>query len=171
MAEQRDLGTVNHISAEALGPPGQRRFRLRALTEGGDSASFWLEKEQLSALGDAIETVLQAEGYRYQRPPLDDLEPDPPFPLSARFDFRLGQLSMGVNRETERIVLIAAEAAEPDEPGLALSVEFDYRRGYELRGLITAVVAAGRPPCPLCTAPLDPEGHVCPRANGHRPAE
>jgi len=31
-----------------------------------------------------------------------------------------------------------------------------------------AVVAAGRPPCPFCGNPLDAEGHVCPRANGHR---
>ena len=30
------------------------------------------------------------------------------------------------------------------------------------------VVAAGRPPCPLCALPLDPEGHICPRQNGHR---
>ena len=30
------------------------------------------------------------------------------------------------------------------------------------------VVAAGRPPCPLCNLPLDPEGHICPRQNGHR---
>jgi uncharacterized repeat protein (TIGR03847 family) len=30
-----------------------------------------------------------------------------------------------------------------------------------------AVVAAGRPPCPLCAQPLDPEGHVCPRQNGY----
>ncbi|HEU0101564.1 MAG TPA: DUF3090 family protein, partial [Mycobacteriales bacterium] len=30
------------------------------------------------------------------------------------------------------------------------------------------VVAAGRPPCPLCSLPLDAEGHICPRQNGHR---
>jgi uncharacterized repeat protein (TIGR03847 family) len=30
------------------------------------------------------------------------------------------------------------------------------------------VVAAGRPPCPLCSLPLDPAGHVCPRQNGYR---
>ena len=29
-------------------------------------------------------------------------------------------------------------------------------------------VAAGRPPCPFCGDPLDPSGHVCPRANGYR---
>jgi uncharacterized repeat protein (TIGR03847 family) len=30
------------------------------------------------------------------------------------------------------------------------------------------VISAGRPPCPLCGLPLDPEGHVCPRQNGYR---
>ena len=29
------------------------------------------------------------------------------------------------------------------------------------------VVSAGRPPCPLCAEPLDPEGHVCVRLNGY----
>ncbi len=29
------------------------------------------------------------------------------------------------------------------------------------------VLAAGRPPCPLCGQPLDPQGHLCPRRNGH----
>jgi uncharacterized repeat protein (TIGR03847 family) len=30
------------------------------------------------------------------------------------------------------------------------------------------VVSAGRPPCPLCDEPLDPEGHICVRTNGYR---
>jgi uncharacterized repeat protein (TIGR03847 family) len=30
------------------------------------------------------------------------------------------------------------------------------------------VVSAGRPACPLCNLPLDPQGHVCPRQNGYR---
>jgi len=29
------------------------------------------------------------------------------------------------------------------------------------------VVGAGRPPCPLCGAPLDATGHICARRNGH----
>jgi len=171
MAELRELGPVHHISPEAIGRPGERRFRLRAVTRGGNSASLWLEKEQLSALGDAIETVLASEEYRYRRSPLDDQEPAPVFPLSAEYDFPIGQLSMGLNREKERVVLVAAEAANPDEPGTSVSVEFDYRQAYELRGEITRVVASGRPPCPLCGGPLDPQGHVCPRSNGHHAPE
>lgn len=33
------------------------------------------------------------------------------------------------------------------------------------------VISAGRPPCPLCDEPLDPEGHICVRTNGYRRAE
>ena len=35
-------------------------------------------------------------------------------------------------------------------------------------GRALRVLAAGRPPCPLCGQPLDPQGHLCPRRNGHR---
>jgi uncharacterized repeat protein (TIGR03847 family) len=38
-------------------------------------------------------------------------------------------------------------------------------RGFVNRAL--TVVAAGRLPCPLCGQPLDPQGHICPRRNGH----
>jgi uncharacterized repeat protein (TIGR03847 family) len=36
------------------------------------------------------------------------------------------------------------------------------RRGWDL-------VSAGRPTCALCGRPIDPEGHSCPRTNGHGP--
>jgi len=166
MADRRDLGDLAHISAEAIGQPGQRRFRLRALSAAGGSASLWMEKEQLRALGDAINSVLDGEGYTYRRLPLDDLPSEPQFPLSAGVELQAAQLSIGLNREAQRIVLIMADAPEPDE-GTVVTVEFDFRRAYELRRQITDVVAAGRPPCPLCGGPLDPEGHVCPRSNGH----
>jgi uncharacterized repeat protein (TIGR03847 family) len=169
MADAQEMGPLRHISAEAIGQPGQRRFRLCALNGDGDSASLWIEKEQLSALGEAVENVLRDEGYQYQRLPLDDLEPDPAFPLSVQTELRAGQISLGINRERQRIVVISAESADPDQPGTTLSFEFDYRRGYELRRQIAQVVAAGRPACPLCTAPMDPDGHVCVRGNGHHP--
>lgn len=31
-----------------------------------------------------------------------------------------------------------------------------------------AAVAGGRPNCPFCGQPLDPTGHICPRANGYK---
>jgi uncharacterized repeat protein (TIGR03847 family) len=166
MPDPFQFGPVLFVAAEAIGQPGQRRFRLAALAADGQSASIWLEKEQLSALGDALETVLREEDYEYEPVPLDDLPGVPPFPLNATVDFRAGQLSMGVNRDTRHIVLIASDS---EDEGVSVTFEFAYRRGAELRREIAETVAAGRPPCPLCGAPLDPSGHVCPRSNGHHP--
>ena len=69
------------------------------------------------------------------------------------------------------------ESDEPVEP-LAEDVPADGPRGAagpdhagrrpRLRPARCKIVAAGRPPCPLCGLPLDTDGHVCPRQNGHR---
>ena len=170
MAEPIQVGPLIHIAGDAQGQPGQRRFRLMAMNEAGQSAFLWLEKEQLSALGDAIENVLNAESYEHQRPLTLAPEDVPVYPLNATWDFRLGQLSMGVDRENHQVVLIASDGAEPDEDGVTtLNMSFDYALAFVLRRQIVEVVAAGRPPCPLCSGPMDPSGHVCVRTNGHNP--
>lgn len=168
MPPPREFGPLIHIAAEAIGQPGQRRFRMMAMNEDGESACLWLEKEQLIALGEAIENVLQAEGFDYQPQPMDDRPQAPVFPLNATVEIRLAQLSMGLDRESRRIVLIAADGPE-DEETITLNMSFEFPLAHELREQITVVVAAGRPPCPLCTAPMDPAGHVCVRTNGHQP--
>ncbi|MGZ4626089.1 MAG: DUF3090 family protein, partial [Kineosporiaceae bacterium] len=55
---------------------------------------------------------------------------------------------------------------EADGAVLRVSISGASARAFTKRAM--AVVAAGRPPCPFCTNPLDPSGHICPRANGHR---
>ncbi len=49
---------------------------------------------------------------------------------------------------------------------LRVSLSGAAARAFAKRAL--AVVAAGRPPCPFCGNPLDPDGHICPRSNGYR---
>jgi uncharacterized repeat protein (TIGR03847 family) len=169
MADARDLGSLTHLSAEAIGEPGRRRFRLRAMNGAGDAAAVWLEKEQLTSLGEALESVLKDEDYRYQGIPLDDAEPEAVFPLSPDIDFRGAQMSMGLDRDARRVVLTAADTPEGSDDAASVSMRIDYRRAYELRRQIVDVVSAGRKPCPLCTAPMDPAGHVCVRSNGHQP--
>ena len=165
-----EFGPVQHVSADAVGQPGQRRFRLRAISQGGAYAFVWMEKEQLSAIGEAIETTL--EHAEVVLAPSGPGEPEPVFPLQANLDLdvRAGRLSLGLNEETRRIVIVAAEGASEAE-GEAISLEFDFDTAGRLRLQIIEVVAAGRPPCPFCGAPLDPEGHVCPRSNGHQREE
>ena len=167
-----EFGPVQHLSAEAVGQPGQRRFRLRAISEGGAYAFVWMEKEQLSAIGEAIDTTLEHAGA--DPAPTGPGEPAPVFPLQANHDLdvRAGRLSLGLNDETRHIVIVSAEApAEGEGEGEAISLEFDFDTAQRLRAQISEVVAAGRPPCPFCGAPIDPEGHVCPRSNGHHREE
>ncbi|OWY62145.1 hypothetical protein B7486_60015, partial [cyanobacterium TDX16] len=33
--------------------------------------------------------------------------------------------------------------------------------------LAEELISSGRPTCPLCALPMSPEGHTCPRTNGH----
>ncbi len=161
-----EFGPTQHLSAEAVGEPGQRRFRLRAISQGSSYAFIWMEKEQLSALGEAVATTLEDAGADPPGPLPE--EPEAVFPLRANLelDVRAGRLSLGLNEETNRIVVIGAEAAAEGE-GEVISLEFDFVTAQRLRAQIIEVVAAGRAPCAFCGAPIDPQGHVCPRANGH----
>lgn len=61
---------------------------------------------------------------------------------------------------------VAEPQAEEDGAVLRVTLTGAAARAFSKRAL--AVVAAGRPPCPFCTGPLDPDGHICPRANGYR---
>ncbi len=163
-----EFGPLQHLSAEAVGQPGQRRFRLRAINDDGAHAFVWMEKEQLAAIGEAIGSTLADAP-----PPAPAADaPEPVFPLRANheLDVRAGRLSLGLNEETRRIVILCAEAPAEGE-GDAISFEFGFDAAHRLRAIIEEVVAAGRPPCRFCGAPVDPAGHVCPRANGHRSEE
>ncbi|MEA2576867.1 MAG: hypothetical protein QOD78_455 [Chloroflexota bacterium] len=94
--------------------------------------------------------------------------------------FRAGSLTLGWDAEAQRVLV---EARAQDEDGEAIDPDDDDDEDEDgpdlLRVRLTAaaarsfvaraarVVASGRPPCPLCGAPLDPQGHICPRRNGH----
>ena len=65
-------------------------------------------------------------------------------------------------------LLAAFEAIDDDAEGpdtLRVRLTAEAARGFVNRAI--EVVAAGRLPCPLCGQPLDPQGHICPRRNGH----
>ncbi len=68
-------------------------------------------------------------------------------------------------------ILAAVVELESDEVVTGSEARFALTReqaaALAIRG--TALVEAGRPPCPLCGFPLDPRGHACPRTNGHEP--
>ena len=168
MAPNYEFGPAFLIDAEAIGEPGQRTFRI-IISSGHEVASLWLEKEQLQALGVAIRRQLAT-----QRRPRRALDPNDlpalhntPLPPPS-VDFRVGQLALGYDPDHDTFVLQAddAEVDPSDQSLFACQVTAD--QAWVLAQRIEMIVAAGRPPCPLCGAPLNRgEDHICPRSNGH----
>ncbi len=163
MPPRQELGRAIKVEAGALGPPGQRRFYLYAEAEGG-TATLWLEKEQLFNLAMTAQRVLAALTQRQESPP-----PPPAEDLGAlTLDFRVARLFLSQEAEGGLFLLGAHEIAEEppaDSPTATIETTADQLKVFSDQAL--EVCAAGRPPCPLCAAPMDPAGHVCVRSNGH----
>ena len=146
MPGPQEFGPLDHIVAEAIGQPGQRRFRLLVMTMEGDSASLWLEKEQLVALGEAIENVLRDQGYEYQARPLDDIPPPPVFPLNTTFEFRLAQLSMGVDGDRRAVVLIAADGPDDETETTTVTMRIGTAMSMPIKSTVSRSCEIRRPP-------------------------
>jgi uncharacterized repeat protein (TIGR03847 family) len=173
--------------AGTVGPPGQRTFFLQART-GPRVTSVALEKQQVLVLAERIDELLDellsAEEVESPIPAIPPvaLEDNAPLEQPIVEEFRAGTMTLSWDSEDERIVVevfpfteIAAEDAdtpveevvepEPDEV-LLVRLPAGLARAFSKRAQM--VVSAGREPCPFCGGPLDPTGHLCPRANGFR---
>jgi uncharacterized repeat protein (TIGR03847 family) len=164
----RESGDVQRARVEAIGEPGQRRFRLLAIVDG-ETYIVWMEKQQLDALGRALEQVLD----QLPAGPVDLVPRNDPieFDLGTRRQFRVGRMELGFDEERDRLVVIAhdMEVDSEDDPGFACRLTRAQAR--ELSGDAATVVAAGRPTCVLCGQPMEPGPHSCPQQNGHLPGE
>ena len=173
--------------AGTVGPPGQRTFFLQARA-GTRITSIALEKQQVAVLGERIDEllddVLRTNEGDAAIPALApvDLEDGEPLEQPIVEEFRAGTMTLSWDAADERIVVevfpyteeaVAApdqpeeEIDEPDpEEILLVRLPPGLARAFSKRA--ASVVAAGRQPCPFCGGPVDPEGHLCPRANGFR---
>ena len=162
--EQFDLTDVDRLTVGAVGPPGRRLFLLQARA-GAEVVTVKLEKQQVGALARYLADVLA------DLPEVGDLPSDLELDEPAEPRFAVGVLGVTYDDATDRIVLVAQEVEaeeeeEPDGAVLRVTATREQVAALAIRG--TALVEAGRPPCPLCGYPIDPSGHVCPRTNGHR---
>jgi uncharacterized repeat protein (TIGR03847 family) len=167
--------------AGTVGQPGDRTFYLQASDDSGRIVSVALEKTQVQVLADRMSELLDEIA---ERPgtvippdaPLDDLEP-----LTAPVDEEFRVAAMGLAWDGGAQAVVVEAVAAGDEPIEEEAILSDSDEGPDaLRVTITPVaarafvararrvIAAGRPSCPLCSLPLDPTGHVCPRQNGYR---
>lgn len=162
MSSSFELFELDHLTAGAVGPPGQRIFYLQA-RQGAQVVSLRLEKAQVAAL------VAYLAGMLADMPPPDDIPStgmDLIEPVVA--EWVVASLGVSYDEEADRVVIMAEELVEEGQEAAQarISATREQVASLSIRG--AEAVAAGRPPCPLCGQPLDPEGHTCPRLNGHR---
>jgi uncharacterized repeat protein (TIGR03847 family) len=162
MSSSFEFEVVEHITVGTVGEPGLRTFFLQA-RRGAELVTLKLEKSQVSALCTYVGELLQELPRPGHLP--EDLDLEEP----AVAEWTIGSLGITYSEDVDRFLLVAEEAGTEDddlaEARFVLTRE--QMAALAIRG--TQLVAAGRPPCPLCAYPLEPEGHQCPRTNGHRP--
>lgn len=178
--------------AGTVGLPGRRTFYLQA-SAAGRTTSVSLEKAQVAALAERIDELLdevvRRSGGNTSVPAVApaELTDTEPLETPVEEEFRVGTMALAWDSENERMIVEAQalveldadseeEFAEAEErllrddengpPMLRVRLSGTMARAFAKRAM--DVVNAGRPPCPLCSLPLDPEGHVCPRQNGYR---
>lgn len=143
----------------AVGEPGSRVFYLQA-AEHGDVTSVKLEKQQVMALAEYLNGLLHDLPAPDGAPPAPELV-DPGMP-----DWVVGTIGVAYDNDRDRIVIVADELVADDEtPGAQLRIAATRSQVRALIERAEDLMAGGRPPCRLCGAPLDPDGHACPRAN------
>jgi probable phosphoglycerate mutase len=162
-----DLNPVTRVTVGAIGEPGQRTFFLQG-RQGVTLVSLLTEKEQMNSLAQGVTDLLTRLGEKMDLP-TETGEYDLALELPAESLFRIGQLGLGYDQESDLLVIVAYAIPETEDQESVDVVRFWATRD-QMRALarhVTEVVAAGRPICVLCGRPIDPEGHFCPRRNGH----
>jgi len=160
------------LKVEAIGEPGQRRFRLMAVVDG-ETHIVWMEKQQLQALGIALEQMLDQLPDR--GPDLGGSSPPLDYDNQSRHQFRVGRMELGYDDRRNRLVIVAHDLEERgagggiEEPQAAFSCRISRSQARDLSATAASVVSAGRPRCTMCGSPMGPGNHVCPHQNGHLP--
>ena len=156
--------------AGTVGQPGERAFFLQ-VRSGSRLVSVAVEKAQVQAIAARLEVMISE--IRKSNPLLgiEKLATDDA-PLESPIDaeFQVGAISLAWNEDIGLISveLFELEDDEEDSEGDVVELTISVAMAVAFVTRSKAVVNAGRLPCPFCGIPIDPRGHLCPRANGYR---
>lgn len=159
------MSAVERFAGGAIGEPGDRVFLLEAVVDGVATA-YVIEKLQVAALAEEAKRLLRDRNMIGVGLALDPGGVHGDSPIA----FRVGglELSLADDAPTATVVVHSTEEADPPAEYELSLAQLD---AFAREALV--VVGAGRPVCPRCGLPMDPEGHNCPRSNGdlreHRP--
>jgi len=168
MSESFELKRPDFFTAGAVGKPGERVFYLQA-REARRLITLKCEKEHVRALAEYLGGLITKLGApKGKVPTAMDLLP------FAEPAWIVASLGVGYDQEHERIIVDAHELLEEEEAGQRAGEEpasarlrITREQAQAFAGRAKELMKGSRPTCPVCSAPIDPAGHVCPRSNGH----
>jgi len=168
-----DFDPVSHITTDAIGGPGKRVFYLQAWQEN-KSAAVIVEKVQIQSLALGLDQFLEEVNSKHEnlsessdefqeekmhiQPPLDPL-------------FHAGEMGLAYDAERDLIILVVKEITSGEQESEEAGVIRFWCTRSQMRALCAwglEVAGRGRPLCPQCGEPMEPEGHFCPKKNGHK---
>jgi uncharacterized repeat protein (TIGR03847 family) len=179
-----ELDAVDYFTAGTIGPPGEREFYMQG-REAASVVTLKVEKEQMRVLADYL------TGFLAKLPKATEkLANDLPLLEPATPAWAVGSIGVGYDEARDRVVVVAEamkeqaedeaehepeqetereaeQEAEADETGPSARFAVTRAQAAAFVERVRALLRAGRPICPMCANPIDPGGHVCPRANGH----
>lgn len=159
-------GDAQFVAPQAIGEPGDRRFRIVVVVDG-ITWILWMEKQQVQALGMAMEQILEFMPALGGLPDwaLHDTEYDDKTDLQ----FRVGRIEMGFDSGDQQVILAAHDVQQEDmddAPSVRFRMSLQMARAFSEEA--AELMTKGRPLCPMCGMPREP-GHICPEQNGHLP--
>jgi uncharacterized repeat protein (TIGR03847 family) len=162
MSASFELESPDHFTVGTVGAPGQRVFYLQA-REGRTLVTLKSEKEQVRALGEYLAELLERVPNAGKPGPSDVALLEP-----IEEAWAVGTIGLGYDEPSGRVIVILTGVVEEEgeeAPSARLAVTPAQAAAFVERA--RALMRAGRPICPMCSGPIDPAGHVCPRSNGH----
>ena len=179
------LDPVDLITVDAIGKPGSRVFYIQG-RQGSQVVSLIIEKIQLQSLIAGVSEFLKEVIRKYPDRISTDIDlKEEAMRIQPPVDpkYRVGDMGLAYDDERDLVCIIAREMdifqndeeGDEEEPGEMKKEEGNVVRYWCSRGqLLTLahwgaiVIERGRPICPQCLQPMEPDGHFCPKKNGHK---
>jgi len=169
------LDPVDHITVDAIGSPGNRVFYIEG-RKGDEVISLVIEKLQLQSLIEGVDDFLEQIKKKFPDRSMLEVEfSEKEMQIQPPVDpkFRVGEMGLAFDADRDIVNIIAREMAFDGDEETGSIVRYGCTR-QQLLALARwgdIVVERGRPICPQCLQPMEPEGHFCPKKNGHKKAE
>jgi uncharacterized repeat protein (TIGR03847 family) len=160
-SESFDFEGVTRVTTGAIGEPGKRAFYLQVRTDA-ELVSIAIEKDQLRALTERLQEVFS----RVPVPKADKL-PDMALEEPIAPIWRVGFMTLTYSQDEKAFEVSLVELVDEGVEPATGHFQASLGQMQALAAHAASLISAGRPPCPMCGGPIDHDGGVCPRLNGH----